>query len=184
MCFIHCDLELGRGDAFQSQLPPEFQDRETCVYLVLTPRCRWSNLDINLLSSSPQSQSHRSLSYCKDFEGSLDSRKIKPVTLKWNQHWIFIGRTAAEAEASIRWPPDTKSCLIGKDPDAGKDWRQEEKGTTEDETIGWHRRLNGREFEQTLGDGDGQGSLVCCSPGGRKELDTTEQLNNNETKIN
>ena len=96
---------------------------------------------------------------------------------KGNQYWIFIGKTDAEAEAPIFWPPDVKSQLIGKDPDAGKDWRQEEKGITEDEMVGWHHQLNGHEFEQALGDGEGQGGLAC--PWGRKESDTTEWLNNN-----
>ena len=90
--------------------------------------------------------------------------------------WIFIERIATEAEAPILWPPDAKSWLIGKDPDAGKDWRQE-KGTTEDEMVGWHHWLNGHEFEQAPGDGEGQGGLACCSPWGHKELDMTEQLN-------
>ena len=101
----------------------------------------------------------------------------EPVHPKGNQSWIFIGRTDAEAETSILWPPDVKNWLIGKDPDAGKDWRQEEKGTTEDEMVGWHHWLYGHEFEQALGIGDGQGSLVCCSPWGCKESDTTEWLN-------
>ena len=94
----------------------------------------------------------------------LDCKEIKPVNPKRNQSWIFIGRTDAKAEAPILWPPDAKSCLTGKDPDAGKDWRQEEKGTTEDEMVGWHHWLNEHEFEQALGVGDGQGSLACCSP--------------------
>ena len=93
-------------------------------------------------------------------------REIKPVNPKGNQPSIFTGRTDAEAEAPILWPPDTKSQLIGKDPDAGKDRRQEKKGMTEDEMVGWHHRLNGPEFEQALGDGEGQGSLMCCSPWG------------------
>ena len=96
---------------------------------------------------------------------------------KGNQTWIFIGRTDAEAETPILWPPDVKNWLIGKDPDAGKDWRQEEKGITEDEMVGWHHQLNGHEFEQALGVGDGQGSLACCSPWGRKESDMIEWLN-------
>ena len=96
---------------------------------------------------------------------------------KGNQSWIFIGSTDAEAETAILWPPDAKNWLIGKDPDAGKDWRWEEKGTTEDETVGWHHPLDGHEFEQAPGAGDGQGGLVCCSPWGCKESDTTEQLN-------
>ena len=107
---------------------------------------------------------------------SLDCKRIKPIHLKGNQLWIFIARTDAEAEAAILWPPDGKSQFIRKDPDAGKDWRQEEKGTTEDKMVWWHHQLNGHEFEQALGVGDGQGSLVCCSPWGRKELDTTERL--------
>ena len=101
---------------------------------------------------------------------------IKPVHPKRNQSWIFTGRTDAEAETPILWPPDAKNGLIGKDPDAGKDWRQKEKGTTEDEMVGWHHWLYGHEFEQALGFGDGQGSLVCCSPRGRKESDMTEWL--------
>ena len=95
---------------------------------------------------------------------------------KGNQSWIFIGRTDAEAKAPTLWPPDTKNWLIGKDPDAGKDWRRE-KGTREDKMVGGHHRLDGHEFEQALGVGDGQGSLACCSLWGHKESDMTEQLN-------
>jgi len=109
----------------------------------------------------------------------LDCKKIKPVNPKGNQPWIFIGRTDAEAEIPRFWPPDVKNWLIEKGPDAGEDCRQEEKGMTEDEMVEWHHWLNGLEFEQTLGDGEGQGSLVCCSPWGYKESDTTEWLNNN-----
>ena len=115
----------------------------------------------------------------KTLENPLDCKKIKPVNPKENQPWIFIGRTDAEAEAPILWPPDTKSWLIRKYPDAGKDWRQEEKGMTEDKMLGWHHWLNEHEFEQALGDGEGQGGLACCSPWGHKEPDTTEWLNNN-----
>ena len=107
----------------------------------------------------------------KTLESPLDCKEIKPVHPKGNQSWIFIGRTDAEAEAPVIWPPDAKSQLIiRKDPDAGKDWRQEEKGTTEDEMVGWHHWLNGREFEKTLGDSEGQGSLVCCSPWGSQRV--------------
>ena len=95
-----------------------------------------------------------------------------------NQPWIFVGRTDAEAEAPILWSPDVK--VIWKDPDAEKDWRQEEKRTTEDEMVGWHHRPDGHESEQAPGDGEGQGSLACCSPWGRKESDTTEQLKSTE----
>ena len=110
-------------------------------------------------------------------ESPLDCKEIKLVNFKGNQPWIFIGRTDAEAEDPILQPPDVKNWLTGKGPDAGKDWRQEEKGTTEEEMVGWHHWLNGLEFEQASGVGDGQGSLVCCSPWGRKESDTTEWLN-------
>ena len=113
----------------------------------------------------------------ESLESLLDCKEIKPVYPKGNQSWMFIGRTDVEAEAPILWPLDAKSWLIWKDPDAGKDWRREEKGTTEDEMVGWHHQLNGHEFEWTLGVGDGQGGLVCCSPWGRKESDMTEQLN-------
>ena len=113
----------------------------------------------------------------KTLERPLDLKKVKPVNPKGNQSWIFIGKADAEAEVPILWPLDEKNWLIGKDPDAGKDWRQEEKGTTEDEMVGWHHRLNGHEFEQASGIGDGQGSLACCSPWGRKESDTTEWRN-------
>ena len=103
----------------------------------------------------------------KTLESPSDCKEIKPVNPKVNQSWIVIGRTDAEAEAPILWPPDAKNWLIGKDPDAGKDWGQEEKGTTENEMVGWHR-LDGKEFEQALGVGDGLGSLMCCGPGGHK----------------
>ena len=110
-------------------------------------------------------------------ESPLDSKEIQPVRPKGNQPWIFIERTDAEAEAPILWLPDVKNWLIGKDPDAGKDGGQEEKGTTEDEIVGWHHQLDGDEFEQAPGVDDRQGSLVCCSPWGCGESDTTEQLN-------
>ena len=113
----------------------------------------------------------------KTFERPLDCKEIHPVHPKGNQSWIFIGRTDAEAETIILWPPDGKNWLIGKDPDAGEDWQQEVKGTTEDEMVGWHHRLDGHEFEQAPGVGDGQGGLACCSPRGCKELDTPEWLN-------
>ena len=116
----------------------------------------------------------------KTLESPLDNKEIQPVNPKGNQSWIFIGRNEVKAEAPILWPPDAKSRLIRKDPDAGKDWRQEEKETTEDEMVGWHHRLNRHEFEQTQEDSKGQGSLVCCSPWGHKELDTTEWLNKND----
>ena len=113
----------------------------------------------------------------KTLENLLDCKEIQPVHPKGNQSWIFTGRTDAEAETPVLWPPDAKNWLIGKDPDAGKDWRQEEKWMTEDEMVGWHNRLDGHELEQAPGVGDGQGGLACCSPWGRRESDMTEWLN-------
>ena len=112
----------------------------------------------------------------KTLQSPLDSKEIKPINPKENQPWIFIGRTDAEAEAPILWPPDAKSRLVRKDPGAEKDRRQEEKEAIEDEMVGWYHWLNGHEFEQTQGDGEGQGSLVCCSSWGHKESDMTERL--------
>ena len=111
----------------------------------------------------------------KTLGSPLDSKKFKPVNPKGTQAWIFIWRT--DAEAPILWPPDMKKWLIEKDPGTGKDWRQEEKGTTVDEMVGWHHWLDGHDSKQAPGVGDGQGSLVCYSPWGCKELDMTEQLN-------
>ena len=116
----------------------------------------------------------------KALESPLDWKEIKPIQPKGNQPWIFNGRTDAEAEVPILWPPDVKSWHIGKDPDASKDWGPEETGATEDEMVEWHHWLNGLEFEQTLGDSEGHGSVSCCSSWGHKESDTTYQLNNNE----
>ena len=113
----------------------------------------------------------------KTLESPLDCKEIQPVHPKGNQSWIFIGRTDAEAEAPILWPPDAKNWLMGKDPDAGKDWRQEEKGTIEDEMVGWHHRLSGPEFEWAPGVGDAGASLACVGAWGHKESDSTERLN-------
>ena len=119
----------------------------------------------------------------KTLESPLDCKEIQPIHLKGNQSCVFIGKTDIEAETPILWPPDAKSWLIWKDPDAGKDWGQEEKGMTEDEMVGWHHQLNGHEFGWTLGVGDGQGGLACCYPWGSKESDTTEQLKWTDTSI-
>ena len=108
---------------------------------------------------------------------SYDCKEIHPVHSEGDQPWDFFGRNDAKAEAPALWPPHVKSWLIGKDSDAGKDWGQEEKGTTEDEMAGWHHWLDGRESEWTLGVGDGQGGLACCDSWDRKESDTTERLN-------
>ena len=114
----------------------------------------------------------------KTLESPLDCKEIQPVNPKGDHSWLFIGRTDAEAETPILWPPDAKNWHVGKDPDAWKDWRWEEKGMTEDELFVWHHWLNGHEFEQTLGVGDGQGSLVCCSPWGcRVRRDWATELN-------
>ena len=113
----------------------------------------------------------------KTLESFLDSKKSKPVNPKGSKSCIFIGRTDAEAEAPKLWPPDTKHWLFGKDPDAGKDWRQEEKGMTGDEMVQWHHWLNGHKFEEAPGFRDGQGGLVCFSPWGRKVSGTTKHLN-------
>ena len=113
----------------------------------------------------------------KTLESLLDGKEIQPVHPKGNQSWIFTGRIVAGAEAPIFWPLDAKNWLIGKDPDAGKDWRQEEKGTTKDEMVGWHHWLNRHEFEQVLGVSDGYGSKACCSSWSCKESDMTEWLN-------
>ena len=113
----------------------------------------------------------------KTLESPLDCKEIQPVHPKGDQSWVFTGRTDAEAAPPILWPPDAKSWFIWKDPDAGKDWRQEEKGTTEDEMVGWHHWLSGHGFGWTPGVGDGQGGLACCGSWCHKESDTIEQLN-------
>ena len=151
---------------------------KTLVFLVVMYRCdNWTIKQV----WEPKNWCFQTGVLEKTLESPLDCTEIKPLTPKGNQPWIFIGRTDNEAEAPILWPLDGKSQLIGKDFDAGKDWRQEEKGTTEDEMVGWHHQLNGHEFERALGDSEGQGILVCCSPWGHKELDMTEWLNNKET---
>ena len=114
----------------------------------------------------------------KTLESPLNWKQIKLLKPRGNKSWIFTGRPNAESNAPILWTPDAKSWLTRKDPDVGKDWRQEEKVMTEDEMVGWHHWLNGHEFEQAPGDGEGQGSLVCYRPWGHKESDTTERLNN------
>ena len=113
----------------------------------------------------------------KTLESPLDCKEIKSVHPKGDQSWIFIRRTDAEAETPILWPPDGKNWFIGRDPDAGKDWTQEEKEMTENEMVGWHHWLNGHEFEQALGVGNGQGGLACCSPWGRTWLSDWTELN-------
>ena len=120
----------------------------------------------------------------KTLESPLECKESQPVHPKGDQSWVFIGWTDVEAEAPIIWPPDADSWLIGKDPDAGKDWGQEEKRTTEDEMVGWHHRHNGHGFGWTPGVGDGQGGLPCYSSWGHKESDMTERLNWTELNWN
>ena len=129
----------------------------------------------------PKNSRFRTVVLEKTLESPLDFKETKLVSPKGNQSWIFIGRAVAEAEAPVLWPPDVNSWLIWKDPDAGRDWR-EEKRMTEDEMVGWHHRLNGCEFEQTPGDAEGQGSLACRSPWGHRESDMTEWLSNNSSQ--
>ena len=120
----------------------------------------------------------------KTLESPLDCKEIQLVHSKGDQSWVFFGRTDAKAETPVLWPPHVKSWLIGKDSESGRDWGQEEKGTTEDEMAGWHHWLDGRESEWSPGGGDGQGDLAFCNSWGRKESDTTEQLNWTELKDN
>ena len=119
----------------------------------------------------------------KPLESPLGCKEIQPVHIKGDQSWIFVGRTDAEAETPILWPPDAKSWPVGKAPEAGKDWGQEEKGTTEDEMVGWHHRLDGREFERAPGVGGGQGGLACYGPWSHRESDTTEWGKSSSTEI-
>ena len=118
----------------------------------------------------------------KTLESPLNCKENQRVHPKGDQSWVFIGRTDVEAETPILWPPDAKSWLIGKDPDVGKDWGQEEKGMTEDKVVGWNHRLNGHGFGWTPGVGDRQGGLACYSSWGHKELDMTERLNWTQSK--
>ena len=154
-------------------LPTKVRIVKAMVFLVVMYRCEsWTAKK----AECPRIDAFE-LWFWRRLESALDSKEIQPVNPKGNQLWIFIGR--ADAEAPKLWWPDGKSRIIGKDPDVGKDWRQEEKGMTEDEMVGWHHRLDGHELEQAPGDGKGQGILACCSPWGHKESDTTEWLNNN-----
>ena len=131
---------------------------------------RWPLLSPFLLSSVFKT-------YAIALDYPLDCKEIQPVHSEGDQPWDFSGRNGAKAETPVLWPDHAKNWLIGKDSNAGRDWGQEEKGTTEDEMGGWHHGLNGRESEWTPGVGDGQGGLVCCESWGRNELDTTERLN-------
>ena len=154
-------------------------------HLSYMPLSTWTCLRashfIDYMMTKPHKENWAPKDWCfwtfKSLESPLDCKDIQPVHPKGDQSWVFIGRTDVEAEIPIFWPPDAKSWLIWKDPDTGKDWGLEEKGTTEDKTVGWHHRLNGHGFGWTPGVGDGQGGLACCSSWGHKQSDTTEQLN-------
>ena len=139
----------------------------------------WCKQSIFMLMTIKKAE-RQELMLLKTLESPLDSKEIKLVNPKGNQPWVFTGRTDGEAEVPMLRSPDSKSWLIGKDPDARKDWRQEEKGMIEYEIFGWHHQFNGHEFKPTPGDSEGQGSLACCSPWDHKELDMTEWLNNNK----
>ena len=160
------------------------------------PCCQWGNITLSLIDVLIDSSNRCSISHVwmwevdhreswapknwcfwtvvleKTLESPLDCKESTPVSPKGKQSWIFTGRT--DAEAPVLWPPDMKNRLIGKDPEAGKDWRQEKKGTTQDEMVWWPHQLNGHEVEQAVGAGDGQGSLACYSPWGYKESDMIE----------
>ena len=113
-------------------------------------------------------------------ESSLDNKEIKPINLKGNQPWVLVGMTDTEVETLVFWSSDANSWVSGKVPEAGDDWGQKKKRTSEDEMAGWHHWCNGHELGQTSGDGEGQGGLACCSSQGLKELDMTGRLNNND----
>ena len=132
-------------------------------------------------SWAPKNWCFQSMVLEKTVESPLDCKEIQPVHPKGDQSWMFIGRTDAEAETPILRPPHANRWLTGKDPEARKDWSQKEKRAAEEEMVGWHHRLNGRELGQSPGDGEGQGDLVCCIPWDRKELDMTWRLNNNNS---
>ena len=147
-------------------LPENVHLVKAMVFPVVTYGCgSWTLTSIKKASWAPKNWCFWTVVLEKTFESPLDCKEIQPVHPKGDQSWVFIGRTAAEAETPILWPPDVKDWLIGKDPDTGKDWGQEEKGTTEDEMVEWHHWLNGHEFEQAPWVGDGQGGLACCSMG-------------------
>ena len=131
-------------------------------------------------SREPENWCFQTVVLEKTLESPLENKEIKPVNPKGNQPWILFGRI--DAEAPILWPPNANSWLIGKHPDAGKDWRQKEKRTTEDEMLRWHHQFNRQELGQTPGDGEGQRSLACCSPWGREEFSVTWLLNNNNNE--
>ena len=170
-CFFKKSYDKPRHHIKEQTLPTKVHIVKAVVFPVVS-------MDVSWTIKKADCQCFQIVVLEKTLESLLDSNEIKPVNPKGNEPWIFIGRTDAEAKAPIPWPPDAKSPVVGKDPDAGKDWGQDEKDVTEDEMVGWHHWLNGHESEQTPGNSEGQGSLECCSPWGCQELDTNEWLNN------
>ena len=157
-----------------------YKNVEKDVKLSLFVDALWSRMDVRVglwRKLSAKELMLRTAVLEKTLESPLDCKEIQPVHPEGDQPWDFLGRNDAKAETPVLWPPHAKSWLIGKGPDAWRDWGQEEKGMTEDEMAGWHHWLDGCESEWTLGVGDGQGGLACCDSWGRKESDTTERLN-------
>ena len=171
--WLNLDLILG---LLHLNLPKKVRIVKAMVFPVVMYGCEsWT---IKKAEWAPRNWCFWTVVLEKTLESPLDCQGIKPVSPKESQSWIFIGRTDAEAVVPLLGHlMQKKSQLIRKDPDAGKDWRQEEKGMTEDKMVGWYHWLSGHEFEQALGDGEGQGSLACCCPWGHKELETTEWWN-------
>ena len=160
--------EAGQGHWIQQSWEPQcagispFKGGHYCHFPY--HRLSWGQTTGREHSLTCQQKTGLKIYWAGTLESPLDCKEIKPVHPKGNQSWIFSRRTDADAESPVLWPPDAKNWLNGKDPDAGKDWRQEEKGMTEDAMVGWHHRLNGHEFEQAPRVGDGQRNLACCSP--------------------
>ena len=152
-------------------------NKEHFVFVIMLVIVKLMTYTQNKESWTPKNWCFWNMVLEKTLESPLDCKETQPVPPKGNQFWLFIGGIDAEAETPVLWPPDVKSWLIWKEPDAGKDWGQEEKGKTEDEMVGWHHRLDGHGFGWTPGVGNGQGGLACCSSWGPKELDMTERLN-------
>ena len=185
-CWLHYEINrlLLLGRKAVTNLDSILKDREYLVKAMVFPVVMYGCESLTIKKAECQridALEHQVLE--KTLENPLDCKEIQPVNCKRNQSWIFIERTDAEAETPILWPSDAKNWLIGKDPSAGKDWRQEKKGTMENKMIGWHHQLDGLESEQAPEVGDGQGSLVFCSPLSLKELDTTKQLNWTEPNV-
>ena len=183
MIFFLVDSIMIRWQMLKSILKSRDITLPTKVHLVKASSCIWMwGLDYKE-SWMPKSWCFWTVVLEKTLESLLECKEIQPVHSKGDRSWVFFRRNDAKAETPVLWPPDMKSWLIGKDSDAGRDWGQEEKGTTEDEMARWHHWLNGHEFGWTPGVGDGQGGLACCDSWGYKESDMTERLNWTELNI-